>query len=290
MGGSESEQRYTAWGSSRYASGSTPTKEKYTGQLEAETGLYFYNARWYDPALGRFLQADVIVPDPYNVLDWDRYSYSRNNPIKYNDPTGHWVETVLDIGFIAYDIYDISANGLNWSSGLSLTADVACAVLPIATGGGAAVRAVFKTGEAADKVIGTVKVIDKADGALDFVSHGDELVNLVDHADDVEDFIRAVPVDQVGTSQPFKLRKGEDGLSVFEKVSPEDVLAELPGGNVPNTTVRIPRSALPEGTQVFRTPAPGLSERLSEGHRILVRPEGWSVDRFAKELKKAVGW
>jgi RHS repeat-associated protein len=36
---------------------------KYTGQInDVGTGLYLYNARYYDPALGRFTQADTIVP------------------------------------------------------------------------------------------------------------------------------------------------------------------------------------------------------------------------------------
>ena len=42
-----------------------PTSYRYTGQrLDADTGLYFYNARYYDPALGRFTQPDTIVPNP----------------------------------------------------------------------------------------------------------------------------------------------------------------------------------------------------------------------------------
>jgi len=52
-------------------------------------GLMFYNARWYDPYLNHFSQPDSIVPDPGNSQDWDRYSYSRNNPLRYNDPSGH---------------------------------------------------------------------------------------------------------------------------------------------------------------------------------------------------------
>lgn len=35
-------------------------------------------------------QPDTIVPDPYNSQDWDRYAYARNNPIRYNDPSGHF--------------------------------------------------------------------------------------------------------------------------------------------------------------------------------------------------------
>jgi RHS repeat-associated protein len=58
-----SEMQYAAWGEVRYASGIMPTKYQYTGQYnEADFGLYFYNARWYDSSLGRFAQADSIVP------------------------------------------------------------------------------------------------------------------------------------------------------------------------------------------------------------------------------------
>jgi RHS repeat-associated protein len=103
-------------------------------------------------------------------------------------------------------------------------------------------------------------------------------------------FIRAIPKDQVGTSQPFKLRKGETGISVFEDVRPEQVLKELPGQKVPNTTVTIPKSKLPSGTQVVPELAPSLSEFLSRAHRILIPPKGFSAKAFANALKKAVGW
>jgi RHS repeat-associated protein len=52
--------------------------------------LYYYRARWYDPYITQFTQPDSIIPDPYNPLDWNRYSYVRYNPINYNDPSGHW--------------------------------------------------------------------------------------------------------------------------------------------------------------------------------------------------------
>jgi RHS repeat-associated protein len=86
-----SETRYTAWGEVRYSSGTMPTKYSYTGQYSytADFGLMFYNACWYDSYLNHFTQPDSIVPDPYNPQDWNRYSYVRNNPIRYNDPSGH---------------------------------------------------------------------------------------------------------------------------------------------------------------------------------------------------------
>ncbi len=50
-------------------------------------GLMFYNARWYDPALGRFAQADSVVPG--GVQGYDRYAYANNSPVVYSDPSGH---------------------------------------------------------------------------------------------------------------------------------------------------------------------------------------------------------
>jgi RHS repeat-associated protein len=84
------EVRYRAFGATRFTSGTTPTTFRYTGQREESgLGLYYYGARWYDPALGHFLQPDTLVPEPGNVLDYHRYAYVRYNPLKYHDPTGH---------------------------------------------------------------------------------------------------------------------------------------------------------------------------------------------------------
>jgi RHS repeat-associated protein len=50
-------------------------------------GLMFYGARFYDPQLGRFTQADTIIPG--GVQGLDRYAAMNNNPVRYNDPSGH---------------------------------------------------------------------------------------------------------------------------------------------------------------------------------------------------------
>ncbi|MEA3439509.1 MAG: RHS repeat-associated core domain-containing protein, partial [Chloroflexota bacterium] len=85
-------QFYYPWGGVRSGPENVlPTDYTFTGQrTEVDSfGLMYYNARWYDPALGRFAQADSIVPSPGNPLAWDRYSYSNNNPLTYIDPSGY---------------------------------------------------------------------------------------------------------------------------------------------------------------------------------------------------------
>jgi RHS repeat-associated protein len=68
----------------------SPTDFAFTGgRVTAGIGgLVQMGARWYDPKLGRWTSADTLVPstDPQNL---NRFSYARNNPLKYTDPTGH---------------------------------------------------------------------------------------------------------------------------------------------------------------------------------------------------------
>ena len=93
-GNPTSQLRYLPYGAPRpgYPTGSVPTDLRFTGQRSEEASLgslYDYGARFYSPVLGRFLSADTIVPSPGNPQTLNRYAYTRNNPIKYNDPTGH---------------------------------------------------------------------------------------------------------------------------------------------------------------------------------------------------------
>ena len=98
-GSFSSELRYSAFGEIRYSSGTTPTDYRYTNQLSQEsTGLYYYVARWYDPELARFIQADTIVPGAGNPAAYDRYAYVVNDPIMMNDPSGRNCKKVLGPG------------------------------------------------------------------------------------------------------------------------------------------------------------------------------------------------
>jgi RHS repeat-associated protein len=68
----------------------TSDSHQFTGQeADGETGLLYYLSRYYDPALGRFIQPDSIVPNPNSPRDLDPYAYAYNCPVGYTDPDGH---------------------------------------------------------------------------------------------------------------------------------------------------------------------------------------------------------
>ena len=100
---------FDPWGQRRQTDWQTPIAlDQYTPSIGFEThrgftdhehldtvGLIHMNGRVYDPILGRFLSADVIIQDYLNQQSFNRYTYVWNNPLSYRDPTGHLV------GFIA---------------------------------------------------------------------------------------------------------------------------------------------------------------------------------------------
>jgi len=67
------------------ATGTNPNRFRYTGrEWDSETNLYYYRARYYDPAIGRFVSED---PTGFKA-GINYYRYVRNNPVNLTDPTG----------------------------------------------------------------------------------------------------------------------------------------------------------------------------------------------------------
>jgi len=143
--------RYSAFGEVRYSSGTTASDYRYTGQLEqAQIGLDYYIARWYDPYLNQWIQPDTIIPGdrernnliavryvgdtyysalivdyndnqfleqlndenrtrlhetsvllpsiPTNPMAFDRYVYTFNSSVRYNDTDGHCPACAIGVG------------------------------------------------------------------------------------------------------------------------------------------------------------------------------------------------
>lgn len=61
---------------------------KYTGKELDSSGLYYFGARYYDPAIGRFISKDSYEGDINNPLSMNYYAYVKNNPLVLVDPNG----------------------------------------------------------------------------------------------------------------------------------------------------------------------------------------------------------
>ena len=99
------ETRYMPFGGTRGASaGLGATNYRFTDQeLDPSSGLYNYGARLYDPMIGRFASADILVANPHSSQGYGRYAYVSNNPLIFVDPTGHYKQNSdgsWDIGTI----------------------------------------------------------------------------------------------------------------------------------------------------------------------------------------------
>lgn len=80
---------YDVFGAIRNETGTSDNTRKFTGkEWDADSNLYYYAARYYDPYIGRFTQRDPIG----DGVNW--YVYTYNNPLKFVDPTGMVMELV----------------------------------------------------------------------------------------------------------------------------------------------------------------------------------------------------
>ncbi len=82
--------KYDEWGNIEESNETISNPFKYAGEVyDEETGLYYLRARYYDPALGRFINEDTYEGQINNPLTLNLYTYCFNNPPKYVDSTGN---------------------------------------------------------------------------------------------------------------------------------------------------------------------------------------------------------
>lgn len=123
----------------------------------------YFGARYYRPDIGRFTTIDPVYTWQENLVDpqrWNRYAYVRNNPLKYVDPNGRWIETLWDIANVVMGAKSAVDNfrAGNILSGVVDTGgaivDLAAAVVQVVPGGvGTAIKA--------------ARAVDKIDDAVD---------------------------------------------------------------------------------------------------------------------------
>ncbi len=77
-------------------------------EYDSETGLYYLNARYYDSETARFLTEDTYRGEKNDPLSLNLYTYCKNNPLKYVDPTGH---DSVDLGYVAGNSTESKSEG-----------------------------------------------------------------------------------------------------------------------------------------------------------------------------------
>ncbi len=70
----------------------------YAGEYRDPTGLINLRARSYDPVLGRFIGRDTFGGVASAPQTGNRYAYATSNPLRYSDPSGHFVQAAIDRG------------------------------------------------------------------------------------------------------------------------------------------------------------------------------------------------
>lgn len=164
---------YHPFGKVLAKTGSSTNPYQYAGLLgveQDETGLLYMRARYYDPALGRF-----VSKDPLGVSggDYNLYAFARNSPYALSDPSGMWFDIVLDVGFVLYDVYSLITEP-SWTNAAALGLDVVGAVVPFATGLGTAYKATKSVPKAIDVYQAERKltsIATKADNAVPFTKN-----------------------------------------------------------------------------------------------------------------------
>ena len=62
-----------------------------------ETSYYYLNSHYYDPEVGRFINADnVIAGVGRSVQGYNLFAYCFNNPVNMSDSSGHWPQWIKD--------------------------------------------------------------------------------------------------------------------------------------------------------------------------------------------------
>jgi RHS repeat-associated protein len=144
---------YDAWGNLAGSTGSATTPFMYAGQyLDSTTGLYYMQARWYDPVTGQFLSVDPLVGQT-----GEPYGYAGDDPLDASDPAGDFAGECDNTAADAND--QVSSTGL---------LDAQFSILSAAATGGAggAIRANAANGRASEQLLSKVLRVADEGGEL----------------------------------------------------------------------------------------------------------------------------
>ena len=165
---------YDAWGKILSVTGSmantlgAQNPFRYRGYVyDNETGVYYLQSRYYDPEMGRFINADVFASTGQGLLGNNMFAYCGNNPIVRIDTSGKAFETPLDVASLILSAAELAANPTDLWAIASFSGDLLDVLLPVVTGLGETIR-VFKAADSIGDVVSyTTKVTGQMEKASD---------------------------------------------------------------------------------------------------------------------------
>ena len=94
----------------------TQNPSRYKGYYyDTETKLYYLQSRYYDPEVGRFINADAFTStDISGALSANMFAYCENNPVMRHDPNGEWAQILVGaaIGVLEQFVSDVAVAAL----------------------------------------------------------------------------------------------------------------------------------------------------------------------------------
>ena len=153
------EYTYDSWGKLLSTSGSLASTLgknnpfRYRGYVyDEETGFYYVSSRYYDPEIGRFINADDIAYlGMRGLTSYNLFAYCGNNPVMGYDPYGtfDWSSFGKGAGWLAIGITAICVGVSVLTCGVAAPAMMAVAAVTVTAGALTAVNGVSELGEAA---------------------------------------------------------------------------------------------------------------------------------------------
>lgn len=115
--------RYAPFGGIRSSTGTLVTDRLFTGQIRdlGDDRFYFFKARYYDATIGKFQTADMIAPEPGRPRTLNRYAYGANDPMRFNNPSGHRYDDPSDGGYSTEPLSLASSIVLDYQSAAANT-------------------------------------------------------------------------------------------------------------------------------------------------------------------------
>ncbi len=108
--------------------------------FDAETGLYYLKSRYYDPQVGRFINADVFVDTGSGSIGLNPFAYCLNDPTNSIDKNGYFAETPFDLVTLAQSLIEAGTDPTDLWNWAIVVGDIVDVAVPFLSGFGESLR------------------------------------------------------------------------------------------------------------------------------------------------------